>query len=109
MSAQILPIFGACLPLHQRHILLERHGLAVQAFDRDRLDVPRWLPDLEVLLGCVHPAGDPLASQPSAHVVVLAVDREITTSPYGPRKGLFVHLHEPAVRIDVPWDSRQGW
>ncbi len=59
MGVQILPIFRARLPLHQRHILLEGHDLAMQTFDRDRRDVPPWLPDLEVLFGGVHPTGDP--------------------------------------------------
>ncbi len=58
MGVQIVPIFRARLPLHQRHILFEGHDLAVQAFDRDRRDVPAWLPDFEVLLSCVHPARD---------------------------------------------------
>src|SRR6266404_1646840 len=107
MCVQILPIFRARLPLHQRHILLEGQDLSMQAFDLDRLDVPPWLPDLEVLFGGVHPTGDPLACQSSAHVVVLTVDRQIATSPYGPRKGLLVYLHEPAVRIDGLWNSRQ--
>ncbi len=37
------------------------HDLAVQLFDRNRLDESPGLPDLEVLLGGVHPARDPLA------------------------------------------------
>jgi hypothetical protein len=69
---------------------------------------PGFLPDLELLLGGVDPAGDPLSGQSSAHVVVLAIDRHIATSPDGSRKGLLVHLHEPAVGIDGLWHSRQG-
>ncbi len=53
MGVQIVSVFRAGLLLHQRHILLERHALAVQAFDRDRPDEPPRLPDLELLLGGV--------------------------------------------------------
>ena len=74
MGAHILLIFGARLSLHQLDILSERHLLSIQTFDRDRLDELPWLPDLEVLLSGVHPTSDPLTSQGSAHVVVLAVD-----------------------------------
>ena len=59
MGAHILLIFGARLSLHQLYILPERHGLSIQAFDRDRLDELPWLPDLEVLLSGVHPTADP--------------------------------------------------
>jgi hypothetical protein len=34
------------------------HHLSIHAFDRDRLDELPWLPNLEVLLGGVHPTGD---------------------------------------------------
>src|SRR5215472_17503268 len=76
MAAQILLIFGARLSLHQLYILHERHRLSIQAFDRDRLDELPWLPDLEVLLSGVHPIGDTLTSEGSAHVGVLAVNGE---------------------------------
>jgi hypothetical protein len=49
-----------------------------------------------------------LSSEGSAHVVVLAVDGEIAPSPYGPRKGPLIDLHEPAIRIDGLRNSRQG-
>jgi len=58
MGAPILLIFGERLLLHQRHIVLERHRLSIQALDWNRLDTSSWLPDVEALLGGVHPAGD---------------------------------------------------
>jgi hypothetical protein len=93
--------------LHQLYILPERHRLSRQAFDGDRLDEPPWLPNLEVLLSGVYPTGDPLTSEGSAHVVVFAVDGEITPSPYGPRKGSLIDLHKPVIRIDGLGNSRQ--
>ena len=77
MGTYILLIFGACLSLHQLYLLSQRHRRSIQAFDRDRLDVSSRLPDVEALLGGVHPARDPLTSQASTYIVVLAVDREI--------------------------------
>ena len=65
-------------------------------------------PDLEVLLSGVHPTGDPLTSEGSAHVVVLAVAGEIALGPYGPRKGSLLDLHEPAGSHDGLGNSRQG-
>jgi hypothetical protein len=49
-----------------------------------------------------------LSSEGSAHVVVLAVDSEIAPSPYGPRKGSLIDLHEPAGSHDGLGNSRQG-
>jgi hypothetical protein len=108
MGPHILLIFGARLLLHQRYRLPEEHRLSIQAFDRDRLDVSCWLPDVEALLGGVHPAGDPLASQASTYIVVFAVDCEIALGPYGSRKGSLIDLYEPEVRIDALGNSRQG-
>ncbi len=79
----------------------------MQAFDRDRLDEPPWLPDVKALLGGVDPARDPLASQASAHIVDLTIDHEIPSSPDRASKGLLIDLHEPAVRIDRLRNSRQ--
>jgi hypothetical protein len=107
MGAQILSIFGASLLLHQGYILLEGQGLAVQAFDRDRLDEPPWLPDVKALLGGVERARDPLACQASAHIVDLTIDHEIPSGPDRARKGLLMDLHQPAIRIDRLGNSRQ--
>ena len=104
MGAQILLVFRARLLLHQRHIFLEGHCLPMQAFDRDRLDVSSWLPDVKLLFGGVHPAGDPLAGQSSAHIVVFAVDHQLPIGPNCPSKGLLIDLHEPAVRVDRLWN-----
>src|SRR5215469_16578170 len=79
----------------------------MQTFDRDRLDVSCGLPDVEALLGGVHPARDPLASKVSAHRIVFTVDCEITLGPYGSRKGSLIDLFEPSIRIDRPGNSRQ--
>jgi hypothetical protein len=107
MGAQILSVFRARLLLHQRHILLEGHRLAIQAFDRDQLDKSPRLPDLEALLGGVHPARDPLASQGPAHVVVLMIDRQVPTGAYHASKGMLMHRPEPAIRINHLRYSRQ--
>jgi len=104
MGAQIPLIFGARLKLHQRHIVLEGEALAMQTFDRDRLDELLWLADVEALLCGVDSARDPLARQASAHVVVLMVDGQIAPGADGPRKSSLVHLHKPAVRIDRLWN-----
>ena len=66
---------------------------------------PAFLPDVKLLLGGVHPATDPLAGQSSAHIVVLAVDRQLPIGPNRPSKGLLIDLHEPAVRIDRLWNG----
>jgi hypothetical protein len=105
MGAQILLIFGARLLLHQRHIVLEGHRLSIQAFDGNRLDASSWLPDVEALLGGVHPAGNSLASQASAHIGIFSVDRQLPIRPDRPRKGLLIDLHEPAIRIDRLWNA----
>src|SRR6266704_286847 len=84
-----------CFPLHQRHILLEGHRLAVQALDRDRLDVPFRLPDVEALLCRVDPACNALARQTSAHIVVLAVDAQVPIDADRARKRLLMDLPEP--------------
>jgi len=87
MDAQILLIFGARLPLHQRHVVLEGHGLAMQPFDRDRLDDSFWLPDVEALLGGIDPAADPLAGQAS-----VTVGEEIT---------LPTSVSEPCMKVSL--------
>jgi hypothetical protein len=65
-------------------------------------------PDLEELLVGVHPTGDPLTSQGSAHIGVLAVDGELAPGPDGPRKGSLLNPHEPAVRLNGLRNSRQS-
>src|SRR5713226_8472081 len=50
-----------------------------------------------------------LSCQGSAHVVVLAVDGDITASPDSASKGLLINLQEPAVRINRLWNRRQAW
>src|SRR6266849_1412426 len=98
MGTQILLIFRARFSLHQRHILLERYRLTIQAFDLDRLDASPRLPDVEALFCSVHPASDPLASQASAHIIIFAVDRQLPIGADGASKGLLVHLQEPPIR-----------
>ena len=107
MGAQILPIFRARFPLHERHVFLERHHLAMQAFDRDRLDASSRLPDVKLLLIGVHPARDPLASKASAHIIVFTVDRQLPIRPDRASKGLLIDLHQPSIRIDRLGNSRQ--
>ena len=107
MGVQILLIFRARLPLHQRHLVLKWHRLSIQTFDRDRLDEPPGLPDVKALLGGVDPARDPLARQASAHIIDLAINHEISSGPYRASKGLLIDLHEPAIRIDRLGNSRQ--
>src|SRR6266700_3859686 len=97
-----------CFPLHQRHILLEGHRLAVQALDRDRLDVPFRLPDVEALLCRVDPACNALARQTSAHIVVLAVDAQVPIDADRARKRLLMDLPEPVVWINRLWNRGQG-
>ncbi len=107
MGAHILLIFGARLLLHQRHIVLEGHRLSIQALDGNRLDASCWLPDVEALLGGIHIAGDSLASQASAHIVLFSVDRQLPIGPDRARKGLPIELHEPAIRIDRLWNAQE--
>src|SRR5215472_14999709 len=109
MGTQILPIFGARFSLHQCHIVLERHHLAMQAFDGDRLEEPLWLPDLEPLLGGVDPTGDSVAPQALTHIVVLMVDGHMTTRSDRASKRPLVHQHEPAIRIDGLGNRRKRW
>jgi hypothetical protein len=100
MSAQILLVFRARFLLHQHHILLERYRLAMQPFDRHRFDEPLRFPDVELLLGGIDPAGDPLTGQLAAHIVVLTVDGEPAIGSDHASKGLLIHRHEPPIRID---------
>ena len=58
MGAQIVLVFRTRLPLHQCHIVLERHDLPMQPFDGDRLGAFCWLLEVEALLGSIDPAGD---------------------------------------------------
>jgi hypothetical protein len=92
VGAQVLLIFRARLLLHQPHIVLEGHRLSMQALDWNRLDALCWLTDVEALFGGVHPAGDSLTSQVSAHVVIFAVDRQRPIGPDRARKGLPIDL-----------------
>src|SRR5512135_1423517 len=107
MGAQILLIFGARLLLHQPHIVLEGHRLSIQALDWNRLDASCWLPDVEALLGGIHIAGDSLASQASAHIVLFSVERQLPIGPDRARKGLPIDLQEPAIRIDRLWNAQE--
>jgi len=62
-------------------------------------------PDLEVLLGGVHPPSDTLTSEGSAHVVVLAVDGEIAPGPYGPRKGSLLDAAPSQWEVTTVWGT----
>ena len=79
----------------------------MQALDRNRLDASPRLPDVEALLCSVHPAGDPLAGQAAAHIVVYVIDGELPIGTDRASKGLLIDLHEPAIRIDRLGNSRQ--
>jgi hypothetical protein len=72
----------------------------MQALDGGRLDASFRLPDVETLLCSVQRAGDPLASQVSAHIVVMVSGSEFPVGPDGASKGSLIHLQEPPVRIN---------
>jgi hypothetical protein len=53
-----------------------------------------------------------LSGQTPAHIVVLAVDRQLPTGPDGASKSLLMDLGEPAVRVDCLGNAgqcREGW
>jgi hypothetical protein len=105
MGAHILLIFGAHLSLHQLHIFPERHALAMQAFDRNRLDELPWRQISKCFSAAFTQQVTRLSSEGSVHVVVLAVDGEIALGPYGPRKGSLIDAAPSQWEVTTVWGT----
>ena len=99
MCLQIPPIFGARFLLHERDILLEWEKLPIEPLDGKLLDPRDVMPDVKLLLPRIHQAGDTLACQFSAEVVLLMIDGHAPIGLHRAGKGLPLHLLQPVIRV----------
>jgi hypothetical protein len=100
MGQQIASVFRACLLRNSADIVLKGQPPAIESLDGYLFDCRAMVPDVKLLVSCIHKASDPLTCQRSRDVVRFVIDADASIGLHRPGKGLLVHPLQPLVRID---------